>query len=162
MQLFRFLVQQKIALVIRTVSVAFCLLLFYHIRWEQGFDRFHANKDRLFRCEMQTIADGTEKNQLVFPFIAGPDLQRNFPEVAAYNRLGLQGNELVKAGDIVYSEKEVVHADANFFRLFFFSAIERRCPDGFVLATECGVVGECGQEIFWGQGPGRPDDQSYG
>ena len=107
-----------------SVSVAFCLLLFYHIRWEQGFDSFHVNKDRLFRCEASTFRDGTERNQLAFPVIAGPDLQRNFPEVAAYSRLQQEGRELVKAGDNVYEEKEVVHADANFFQLFSFPLLK--------------------------------------
>src|ERR1700727_1892074 len=40
-----------------SVSVAFCLLLFYHIRWEQSFDTFHAKKDRLFRCEQASFGD---------------------------------------------------------------------------------------------------------
>jgi len=107
-----------------SVSVAFCLLLFYHVRWEQGFDTFHVNKDRLFRCEMSTFRDGTERNQLAFPLVAGPDLQRTFPEVAAINRFQSGERELVKAGDNVYEEKEVVRADANFFQLFSFPLLK--------------------------------------
>jgi putative ABC transport system permease protein len=107
-----------------SISVAFCLLLFYHVRWEQGFDTFHVDKDRLFRCEMITRRDGAEKSQLVFPLIAGPDLQRNFPEVAAYIRLQSEGRELVKAGESVYEEKEVAHADSNFFQVFSFRLLK--------------------------------------
>lgn len=107
-----------------SVSVAFCLLLFYHVRWEQSFDTFHVNKDRLFRCEMSTFRDGAEKNQLAFPLVAGPDLQRSFPEVAAFNRFQTQGPELVKTGDNVYEEKEVLRADANFFQLFSFPLLK--------------------------------------
>src|ERR1700722_15667087 len=78
-----------------SISVAFCLLLFYHIRWEQGFDTFHAKKDRLFRCEQTSFGELTTpsktgglfamltggddaKNQLPFPMMAGPDMQRTF------------------------------------------------------------------------------------
>src|SRR6202012_589061 len=86
-----------------SVSVAFCLLLFYHIRWEQSFDTFHAKKDRLFRCEMTSFGDLTgpgkkgglfatmtrdydTKNELAFPLVAGPDMKRTFPEVASFTR----------------------------------------------------------------------------
>jgi len=101
-----------------SVSIAFCLLLFYHIRWEQSFDKFHGN-DRLFRCESSTVEDGNEKSMVGFPIVVGPDLQRTFPEVAAYTRLKLE-NGLVRAGDNVYTEKELLYADANFFQVFSF------------------------------------------
>jgi len=106
-----------------SVSVAFCLLLFYHIRWEQSFDTFHANKDRIFRCESSTLREGSEKNGLVFPIVSGPELQRSFPEVAAVNRLR-EGNGLVKAGDNVYDEKELLYADENFFQVFSFPLLK--------------------------------------
>jgi putative ABC transport system permease protein len=124
-----------------SLSIAFCLLLFYHIRWEQSFDTFHTRKDRLFRVEMSSFgstaakpaaqgifsllsADNQQKNVLGFPIICGPDLQRNFPEVAAYNRLNFGGTELVRVGEQVYQEKEVVMADDNFFQLFSFPLLK--------------------------------------
>jgi putative ABC transport system permease protein len=82
-----------------SLSVAFCLLLFYHIRWEQSFDTFHQRKDRLYRCEMSNFnpdrkqekgffsllsGDDGQVNGVNFPIMAGPDLQRTFPEVAAF------------------------------------------------------------------------------
>jgi putative ABC transport system permease protein len=120
-----------------SISVAFCLLLFYHIRWEQGFDTFHAKKDRLFRCEQTSFGDLTApskkgsvlsmltgdddaKNQLSFPMVAGPDLQRTFPEVASFTRFEDQGTELVHAGKGVYKEGQIIHADGNFFSNFSF------------------------------------------
>jgi putative ABC transport system permease protein len=123
-----------------SVSVAFCLLLFYHIRWEQGFDAFHSNKDRLYRCEMSQLFPDMDKkpakgfwgsllgdadvdNNLAFPIIAGPDLQHNFPEVSAINRLRTQDDELVKAAGSVYKETHVVRADDNFFQVFSFPLI---------------------------------------
>lgn len=106
-----------------SVSVAFCLLLFYHIRWEQSFDTFHADKARIFRCESSTLREGAEENGLAFPIVSGPELQRNFPEVAAVNRLR-EGSGLVKAGDNVYDEKEILYADENFFRVFSFPLLK--------------------------------------
>jgi putative ABC transport system permease protein len=124
-----------------SVSVAFCLLLFYHIRWEQSFDTFHAKKDRLFRCEMTSFGDQTApskkgglfamltrdydtKNQLAFPMVAGPDLQRTFPEVASFTRFEDQRTALVQAGNNVYKEEQIILADGNFFSNFSFPLLK--------------------------------------
>ncbi len=124
-----------------SISVAFCLLLFYHIRWEQSFDTFHAKKDRLFRCEQTSFGDKTvpgnkgglfamltrdydTKNELVFPLVAGPDLQRNFPEMASFTRFESQRTELVQAGQNVYMEEEIILADRNFFSNFSFPLLK--------------------------------------
>ena len=124
-----------------SISVAFCLLLFYHIRWEQGFDTFHAKKDRLFRCEQTSFGDQAApgknegvfalftrdyatKNQLVFPMIAGPDLRRTFPEVASFTRFDDQRSELVQAGKNVYKEEQIILADGNFFSNFSFPLLK--------------------------------------
>ncbi|HEY4112409.1 ABC transporter permease [Puia sp.] len=125
-----------------SVSVAFCLLLFYHIRWEQSFDTFHINKQRLFRAEMSQTGSNAgrekaatgffarflpgddQKMQLGFPIICGPDLQRNFPEVAAVTRLAQGEEKLIRAGDAVYRQTEVAVADANFFEVFSFPLLK--------------------------------------
>jgi putative ABC transport system permease protein len=141
-----------------SVSVAFCFLLFYHIRWEQSFDTFHARKDRLFRCEMTsfgqlpatnktgglfemlTRGDDT-KNELAFPLVAGPDMQRIFPEVASFTRVEDQGEALVQAGKNVYKEDQVVLADSNFFGNFTFPLLRGDArtalsgPDNVVLSA---------------------------
>jgi len=141
-----------------SVSVAFCLLLFYHIRWEQSFDRFHVNKDRLFRCEMSAFGLSEEpapvkgffarftrgndlKNGLNFPTVTGPDIQQNFPEVASFIRLKLQQNLLIRAGTNVYKQDEVISADKSFFTSFSFPLLKGDAktalsmPEGVVLSA---------------------------
>ncbi|HLY69658.1 MAG TPA: ABC transporter permease [Puia sp.] len=123
-------------------SVAFCLLLFFHIRYEQSFDTFHQKKDRLFRLEMTNLWNvgdtSSEKKHLfsfltknddvdnatLFPLIVGPDMQNTFPEVKSITRLqNLSdhfGDQLVKVNNQVYKESRVVYADNNFFSNFSF------------------------------------------
>src|SRR6476659_5688555 len=78
-----------------SLSIAFCLLLFFYIRHEQSYDSFHKKKDRLFRLEMTdlwTIPDNKPQNSIysflsrtdeavntvIFPLIVGTDLQNSF------------------------------------------------------------------------------------
>jgi putative ABC transport system permease protein len=123
-------------------SVAFCLLLFFYIRYEQSFDTFHKKKDRLFRLEMTNLWNDTDtsankkslfsfltknddvENQITFPLIVGPDMQNTFPEVKSITRLqNLSdhfGDQLIKVNNQVYKESRVMYADDNFFSNFSF------------------------------------------
>ncbi|HXB09060.1 MAG TPA: ABC transporter permease [Puia sp.] len=124
-----------------SVSVAFCLLLFFYIRWEQSYDRWHAKRDRLYRCEMSSLRVDTakkpsksvfgfltrgndEKNDVTFPLIVGPALKNALPEVVSFTRLRDKDGELVRAGNAVHKEEQVIHADGNFFSNFSFRLLK--------------------------------------
>jgi putative ABC transport system permease protein len=121
-----------------SISVAFCLLLFLHIRYEQRFDTFHANKDRLFRMEMSPIFEDPsrkpdnaslfaaltrkddEKHDVVFPLDVGPDMAAAFPQIKNYIRFTTGSAELIRADKSVYREEQLCFADSTFFtRLSF-------------------------------------------
>ncbi len=107
-----------------SLSVAFCLLLFFYIRHEQSYDSFHRKKDRLFRLEQtNVVSDKTPgkksifsfldkknadaNNQLVFPLIAGRDLKNSFPEIKDFIRYRAEEG-LIKADQSVYKENKLL------------------------------------------------------
>jgi putative ABC transport system permease protein len=123
-----------------SISIAFCLLLFFHIRYEQSFDEFQAKKGQLFRMESTNIfADPRdkpdkslfnflskgedEKNSDIFPLVVGPDLQRVFPEILSYTRWKEHGEEFVRVGGEVLRQGGMVYADSNFFHNFSFKVL---------------------------------------
>jgi putative ABC transport system permease protein len=128
-----------------SISVAFCALLFFHIRYEQSFDRFHEKKDRLFRVEatnfwgdpngkaQQSIFAGLtrsedEDNDLEFPLVVGRDMQYALPEVRSVTRFEdisrHNGQPLVRANGQVYKEEHALYAEANFFQNFSFPLLK--------------------------------------
>ena len=114
-----------------SISVAFCALLFFQIRYEQSFDRFHKLKDRLYRVEMSDLwGDGASDadHNLSFPLVAGPDMKSRFPEVDSYLRFEDQsihmGDQLVRADGQVYKEKGVWFADTTFFTQLSFRLLK--------------------------------------
>lgn len=128
-----------------SISIAFCVLLFFHIRYEQSFDRFHQNKDRLYRVEMTDLwGDGAADadHDLTFPLVAGPDIKSRFPEVNSYIRFEDQtthmGEQLVRAQGQVYKEKGVWFADTSFFTHFSFPLLKGDARS--VLASPGNVV----------------------
>jgi putative ABC transport system permease protein len=114
-----------------SVSVAFCVLLFFHIRYEESFDRFHVNRDRLFRMEMSDFFSGDPVGKtrgLEFPIVVGRDLKDKFPEVSNVivfkDHTVHMGQQLVRAGNEVYKEKGVYFADSSFLTRLSFPLVK--------------------------------------
>lgn len=123
-----------------SVSIAFCLLLFFYIRYEQSYDTFYKNKDHLFRLEMSNTFPSTDttkkgffsfltknddvQNQLVFPVIVAANMQNQFPEIKAITRFKDNGDQLVKVNNETYKEKHFLFADSNFFTTFSFHLLK--------------------------------------
>ena len=106
-----------------SLSLAFCLLLYFFIRQEQSYDSFHAKSDRLFRLEMTDVysvdkpkeAKGLlsflTKNEeapssISFPLVVGPDLQAAFSEIKSITRFkdasSHFGDAMIRADKLVY------------------------------------------------------------
>ena len=123
-----------------SVSIAFCLVLFFYIRYEQSYDSFHTKKDHLFRLEMSSIFPSRDtakkslfsfltknddiQNQLVFPVIVAANMQNEFPEIKSITRFKDNGDQLVKVNNQTYKEKHFLFADSNFFRNFSFHLLQ--------------------------------------
>jgi putative ABC transport system permease protein len=121
-----------------SVSIAFCLLLFFYIKYEKSFDRFHEKEPRLYRLEMTNIFAGSDdtvkktgafsfsneydqmKNQLTFPLVIGAAMQNTFPEIRSITRFQDAGEYVTLANNQTFKEDHVVFADNNFFNNFSF------------------------------------------
>jgi putative ABC transport system permease protein len=124
-----------------SVSIAFCLLLFFYIRYEQSYDNFHAKKDHLFRLEMSNTfpsADTAKQksvfsfltknddvnNQLTFPLVVAANMQNTFPEVKSITRFKDERDNIIKVNNEAYREHHVLFADSNFFSNFSFHLLK--------------------------------------
>jgi putative ABC transport system permease protein len=124
-----------------SVSIAFCLLLFFYIKYEQSYDNFHAKKGRLFRLEMSNVWPSSDtakkksvfsfltkednvKNQLTFPLVIAANLQNTFPEVKSITRFKDERDNIVKVNNDAYRERHVLYADSNFFSNFSFHLLK--------------------------------------
>lgn len=155
-----------------SLSVSFCLLLFFYIRQEQSYDSFHVKKDRLFRLEMTNVwtidqpkpegkllsfltTNDDVVNTVIFPLVVGPDLQNAFPEIRSITRFKNQGQHfgipLVRAKKEVYKQPDVMYADGNFFRNLSFELIKGN-PDKVLNDPGNAVLTESTAKKFFGDG----------
>jgi putative ABC transport system permease protein len=130
----RNLIRNKVFSLINIVGLAVglsaCFVIYQYIQFEQSYDRFHADADRLYRIPIEYTG-----NFSTLPFAAtnhpavGPALKADFPEVEDFTRLvrlSLYTNAAAlayepAAGDAVaFNEGSIYVADPSFLTMFSF------------------------------------------
>jgi putative ABC transport system permease protein len=108
------------------VGMAGSILILLFVRAELGYDRFHANADRIWRVTREWVnEDGATSLHLGFvaPPIA-PLLANDFPDIQRAVRIQTPGSLLVSREDRHYMEERVIFADRDFFEIFTFPLIK--------------------------------------
>lgn len=103
------------------LSVAFgtCVLLFLTATFELSYDRFHTDRDRIFRLNfLSANRDGTPDRSSTMPFPIMPALKAEFPEIEGVSRI-FQNGLSVRHNGQTYG-KDVRLVDADFLRMFTF------------------------------------------
>jgi ABC-type antimicrobial peptide transport system permease subunit len=106
------------------VGMAGAILILLWISNEVSFDRFHRNKDRLYRIYSMTEIPG-EKHQTIDHVSQplGPALQQEFPEVEAFSRVANVDGFLFTAAGRSFTGIEGSVVDPAFFKLFSFPLV---------------------------------------
>ena len=109
------------AINIMGLSVAFGtgVLLFLTAAFELSYDRFHTDRDRIFRLNfLSANRDGTPNRSTTMPFPIMPALKAEFPEIDGVSRI-FQNSFSVRRDGQTYG-KDVRLVDADFLRMFTF------------------------------------------
>jgi putative ABC transport system permease protein len=103
------------------IGMAGAVLILLWLAHEVSFDKFHANKDRLYQLYVMTDIPG-EKHQTVGQVSQplGPALQQEFPEVEAYSRFLDVDDWLLTVDNRSFTRIRGGIVDSGFFRLFSF------------------------------------------
>jgi putative ABC transport system permease protein len=108
-------------------GMAVCLLILLFVRHEDGYDRWEANGDRIYRVVLDRKYPERMTSYAIIPFSIGPAIRKEFPEVEEMTGFGdFTGNNalLVRIGDRRFEERNVLTADSTFFRVFPMSLLE--------------------------------------
>jgi putative ABC transport system permease protein len=106
-----------------TVGLAACLLIGVYINHELGYDEFNVNADRIVRATMEYKNSGTVNFTANTGTKPGPQFKRTFPSIEEYVRTYIT-HRVIKNGDKVFDESNVLYADQPFFKIFSFPIIE--------------------------------------
>ena len=101
-------------------GMAVCLLILLYIQNELGYDDFHERGDDIFRVALERKYPGRSAMMGTIPQSIGQAIKKEFPEVLESTRvLTFDGNGAkIAIGDKLFTDKNVLVADSNFFRVF--------------------------------------------
>jgi len=106
-----------------TVGLAACLLIGVYINHELSYDKFNVNADRIVRATMEYKNSETVNKTATTGTKPGPEFKRTFPSIQEYARTFIT-HRVIKNGDKVFDEPDVLYADQPFFKMFSFPIIE--------------------------------------
>ena len=107
-----------------SIGMMCCLLIFQYVAFEYSFDRFHKNKENLYRV-LQGYARGSDDLDMGGTFTAqalAPALEKAVPEIVGITRLH-SDNAIISSPsrpERVFEEDRILYADPDFLKMFSF------------------------------------------
>ena len=138
-----------------TIGVASVLIIIIWISEETSFDKFHKDRDQLYRVGMIMKTPNKEINSAEINAPAGPEFKKEFPVVENMVRFELDEQSVIYNNKI--TKLQVIYTDSTFFDMFSFDLVagnKQNClnsPQGIVL-TEKTVKRIFGSEDPMGKG----------
>lgn len=101
-----------------SIGIATSLLISLFILNELSYDRFFANKDRIFRLILNGKIGDQELMVSSTAAPIGPTMLLDFPEVEDFVRINTWGETNITFNEISFTESDFFEADSSFFRIF--------------------------------------------
>jgi len=107
------------------IGVACVILILLYVRSEISVDGFHANKDRIYRLNLEATnpQTGDVSTRAVGPYRLADELEVDFPDFAPIIRFAPQGREDIEIEEELYMEGALAFVDPEVFQVFTFPLI---------------------------------------
>ena len=102
------------------VGLACSILMMLWVRQETGFDRFHANRDSIYRLVTETKSQSAFTLDARAPTPTGPAVKAEVPEVLDFCRYRTNKTYGIRQGDKALFDAVIGIADPSFFTMFTF------------------------------------------
>lgn len=101
------------------IGLACCLLIVIYIQNELSYDKYHVNKDRIYRIvHDHKDVNSTEQHQIWGNAPIGEAIKSDFPEIEKVVQFSGQTSILLKEGDKKFQEEKVFFMDSTAFDVF--------------------------------------------
>jgi ABC-type antimicrobial peptide transport system permease subunit len=143
---YRNILKRKATSVINLVGLALgmvsCIYISAWVQDELGWDRFHANYDRLHRFYSSMSSGVTEST----PLALVPTLRDNYPEIAQLTRFSPKRYSL-RSGDLAITENGAL-VDREFFDMFTFPFLKGDIGENFDASRSMVITERLANKIF--------------
>lgn len=143
-----------------SIAIAFCILIYLFIRDEKSFDRFHVNKNDIYRVDNKTFEYAAFKRGEKEPFTETPRHQaklgevmlEELPEVKAMTRYSGGDGGLLRYREKVFSERFTA-VDSSFFNMFSFKILQGAQERIFQHPSEIVLTPRIAEKYFGDEDP---------
>lgn len=137
-------------IIVISMGISSCLLIFLYIKNEFSFDRFHKNGDRIFRLACDLKLDIGTKGYAVVRTDVARAMANVFPEIEKIAIVDQLGIRVATYQDIPYEIKGI-SADPAFFDVFSFPLITGDTKS-FTLRPDSAFITESAAKRIFGAG----------
>ena len=106
-----------------SIGISVCILIYFYVRNEWNYDRFHENTDRLYRVYItEDLPQRDPFSYVVAPYHLAEALEQTFPEVEQAVRLDVR-TDIIRYKETSFSQR--VHlVEPEFFEMFTFPLLK--------------------------------------
>ena len=105
------------------VGMACCILILLWVQDEISYDRFHQNRNRIYRITYAEEIGGVYEHYAMSPFVSAPTFTEELPEVVTYTRF-IRNAGLITSEEKKFDEAGIAYADSDFFKIFTYKFLE--------------------------------------
>lgn len=109
-----------------SVGLCCCMLIFLYAKDETSFDRFHENRDDIYRVTVDLIRSESTDRSGTTGMPPGPHFKKDLPEITDYARLKSEYFHVKHGREVL--EQEALYADPGLFSMFTFQAVHGSLP----------------------------------
>ncbi|HZX10203.1 MAG TPA: ABC transporter permease, partial [Acidobacteriota bacterium] len=137
------------------VGITACILIYFYVRHERSYDKFHENAERLYRVYITEDLPQRDPFSYVYtPFHLAEALEQTFPEVKQAVRLDVR-TDIIRYRENTFSQR--IHlVEPEFFEMFTFPLIQGSRQDALKNLNSVVLTQSTAQKIF---GQTDPIDQ---
>ncbi len=134
------------------IGMACCFLILIWVQDELSFDRFHKNKDNIYR-----IISDWEKNNwqglAATPAPLAPAIKAEIPEITYVTRVAQHSRKVFKFGEKVFYEDRGIIADPELFKFFSFPFVKGSPDNAFSKPTDIVITESFALKYFGAEEP---------
>ncbi len=110
------------------IGLTSVILIALFVQDERRFDQFFSNSHRIYQVNLDGMMGGEGGLLSNTPPAVGPALKKEFPEIEAFTRFYVMGNEVVSTdaalkNQIHFTEKKILAVDSNFLQVFDYALL---------------------------------------
>lgn len=108
------------------IGMTCVILIMMFVQEELSYDRFHKNKDQIYRVNIAIThpQSGNEQERAIGPYRLAKELKPDFQDIPNIIRFNPQGRSLVKYEDKSFYEQGLCFVDPEVFQVFTFPLLE--------------------------------------